>query len=68
MIAVEVEANTKIRKNIIGWWADDRFSTFLEMQCTTGEQALESISRNAIGSDPQESLALRAAICGFHME
>ena len=38
------------------------------MQYITGEQVKESIRRQATGWDPQESLVLKAAICGFHTE
>ena len=40
---------------------------FLEMQCTTEEQANESIRRKDIGWDPQGSVVLQAAIFGCHV-
>ena len=62
--AIEVEANTKIRKSLMEGPDHWEVTTFLEMQYTTGEQVKESISRKDTGWDPLESLVLKVAICG----
>ena len=69
MAAIEVEANTKIRNSLLGRSRPVRVDYVPgEMHYTTGEQIKESISRKDTGWDPQESLVLKAAICGCHME
>ena len=65
---MDVEVNRNFRKRSIGSSRTVRGDHIPGDAVTAGEQVKKSISRKAIGWDPQESLVLKAAICGFHTE
>ena len=65
---IEVEANTKIRRSLIGRSRPKRGDYVLGDANSSGEQVKESISRKDTRTDPQETWVLKAAIRGSHTE
>ena len=67
MAATEVEANTKTRKSLIGR-SRPRRKNYVPGDAVCYWRTSQSISRKDNGWDPQDSLVLKVAICGCHME
>ena len=65
---IEVEANTKIRRSLMGRSRPKRGDYVLGDANSSGEQVKESISCKDTRTDPQETWVLKAAIRGSHTQ
>ena len=62
MAAIEVEASTKIRKEL-DWKVETNERRLLECKSKG-----PTVASKDTGWEPQESLVLKVALCGCHME